>query len=117
MAAALAQARRDLADLTAEHAALADTDVVDLDDEHDAEGSTVGYERARIAGLIERTERRITELEAAAVRIAAGTFDVCEVCGGPIGAERLAALATTRRCVACASPAHAGVGHRQAGRW
>ena len=98
----LARARAALSDLRAEFAALADPDVMALDDEHDSEGSTIGFERARVAGLIARIESRIAGLEAAGQRAAEGTYDTCEACGGPIGAERLAALPSTRYCVDCA---------------
>jgi RNA polymerase-binding transcription factor len=30
-----------------------------------------------------------------------GTYGSCEVCGGPIGQDRLAALPEATRCVAC----------------
>lgn len=73
-----------------------------LDDEHDSEGSTIGFERARVAGLIRRADTRIAELEAAAARLSAGTYGRCHRCGRPIGAERLAALPSTRLCVDCA---------------
>lgn len=102
LAAARARAARDIADLEVELAALADPDVVALDDEHDAEGSTVGYERARVAGLLGRARTRVADLDDAAARAAAGVADRCEACGGPIGAERLSALPATRRCVGCA---------------
>src|SRR5579862_8672426 len=88
----LDRVRLALADLEAEHAALADPDVVSLDDEHDSEGSTVGYERARVAGLMERSKSQLAELEAAAARAAEGTYGICASCGGQISAARLAAL-------------------------
>ena len=98
----LRRVRRARADLQAEYAALADPDEVALDDEHDSEGSTIGFERARVAGLIRRADTRITELEAAAARLSAGTYGRCGRCGRPIGAERLAALPSARLCVDCA---------------
>ena len=100
--AELLRARRSLADLQAEFAALADPDVVALDDEHDSEGSTIGFERARVAGLIERTEGRILELERASGRAAEGSYGICQSCGSEIGAERLAALPHTTVCIGCA---------------
>lgn len=36
-------------------------------------------------------------------RRAHGVFGVCEDCGRPIGAERMAALPTSTRCVSCQS--------------
>jgi RNA polymerase-binding transcription factor DksA len=73
------------------------------DDEHDVEGSSVGFERARVTALLARAEAHVVELAAAAERLAAGTAGRCEVCGGAIGDERLAALPATRRCVGCAT--------------
>lgn len=100
--AELARARSDLADLEAEHAALADPDDVALDDEHDSEGSTVGFERARVAGLLKRASRRVAELESAVGRAADGSYGYCQACGGKIGAERLASLPAVRLCIDCA---------------
>jgi DnaK suppressor protein len=73
------------------------------DDEHDVEGSSVGFERARVTALLEHASARLAALDEAAARQAAGTFGVCEVCGGPIGEERLAAIPEATRCVRCAA--------------
>lgn len=100
--AELARARAGLTDLEVEYAALADPENVALDDEHDSEGSTVGFERARVAGLLDRTRRRIADLESAAHRAADGSYGYCTSCGGRIGSERLAALPATRLCITCA---------------
>ena len=96
------RAAGELADLEVEFASLADPDVVALDDEHDSEGATIGYERARVGGLIERTRRRLAELDVAMERSAQGRYLTCEACGGPIDRERLEALPATRLCIACA---------------
>lgn len=98
----LARVRAGLRDLQAEYAALADPENVSLDDEHDSEGSTVGFERARVAGLLACSRRQADELEAAVTRDADGSYGMCESCGGDIGAERLAALPATRLCIDCA---------------
>jgi len=37
-----------------------------------------------------------------------GTYGTCEDCGGPIGAERLAALPSATRCVQCQADWEAG---------
>ena len=37
-----------------------------------------------------------------------GTYGSCEVCGGPIGQDRLAALPEATRCVACQAAWEAG---------
>jgi DnaK suppressor protein len=98
----LVEARRGAADLRRELDGIVDSTVLVPDDEHDAEGSTIGFERARVAALLARRERRVADLEAALVRVRAGTYERCERCGGEIGAERLDALLATRVCVGCA---------------
>jgi DnaK suppressor protein len=104
--AELARARAGLDDLEGEYAALADPENVALDDEHDSEGSTVGFERARVAGLVARSRRRVSDLEDATRRAEAGGYGYCSSCGSEIGTGRLAALPATRLCINCA---HSGV--------
>ena len=72
------------------------------DDEHDPEGVTVAYERAQVAGLLDQARAELAALDAAADRVAAGTYGVCTRCGNPIAEERLEALPTTTRCIHCA---------------
>ncbi len=99
-----ASARRLVADLRAElDGIVTDQEANPPDDEHDVEGSSVAYERARVAALLAHAERRLVDLDAAAERRTSGSGDRCGACGRPIGAERLAALPATQRCVACAS--------------
>jgi RNA polymerase-binding transcription factor DksA len=43
----------------------------------------------------------LRDLEAARLRLAAGTYGVCADCGGEIGYERLRANPAALRCVAC----------------
>jgi DnaK suppressor protein len=100
--AELTRARAALDDLEGEYAALADPENVALDDEHDSEGSTVGFERARVAGLIVRSRRLVADLEDATGRADAGVYGYCSSCGSEIGTERLAALPVTRLCISCA---------------
>ncbi len=73
------------------------------DDEHDPEGATIAFERQQVAALLEQARRRLADVEAALGRRAAGGYGVCEVCGGSIPAERLAARPSARTCVSCAS--------------
>jgi DnaK suppressor protein len=90
-----------IADLEAELAGIAESTALVPDDEHDAEGSTVGYERARVTALLEAARHRRSELAAALVRVDEGE-DRCAHCGLPIPAERRLALPATRTCVRCA---------------
>jgi len=79
------------------------------DDEHDPEGSTVSLDQARDAALLDRVDQTLAELTAASQRLAAGTYGICERCGGNIPAERLLARPEARLCVPCA----AGAGGRR----
>ena len=102
----LTAGRRECADLVEdlrrELDAVAESTSATPDDEHDAEGSTVGYERARVGALLAAAERHLLDYDAAVERLADGGYGVCARCGGPIGAERLSALPTAMTCVACA---------------
>lgn len=73
------------------------------DDEHDPEGSTIAFERAQLTALLAAGRRRVTELDRALVRSAAGTYGRCERCGTAIPAERLAARPFATTCVSCAA--------------
>jgi DnaK suppressor protein len=96
------RAEARVADLNSELVAIAETTAEVPDDEHDAEGSTVGYERARVQALLTQAERALTDLVAAGERLALGTYRRCQRCGREIPAERLDALPATRTCVTCA---------------
>jgi DnaK suppressor protein len=98
---ALADARARVADLGAElEAVIAAAAATPTDDEHDAEGATVGFERARIAALLEGAMAQLGELEIAERRFTAGEGWRCVQCGLEIPPERVAALPATTRCVA-----------------
>ena len=75
---------------------------VSTDDEHDPEGATIAFERAQVAALLEQTERRLAELDAAVTRLDDGGYGVCVGCGGPIAAERLAVRPAATTCIGCA---------------
>jgi DnaK suppressor protein len=72
------------------------------DDEHDPEGSTIGFERARVGALLHQAEQRLAGIDAARERSRRGTYERCERCGGPISPERLDALPSTSLCIGCA---------------
>jgi len=73
------------------------------DDEHDPEGATVAFERQHIAALLEQAREHLAAIEAAVGKLDAGTYGRCDTCGGPIGAERLAARPAALTCVRCAA--------------
>jgi RNA polymerase-binding transcription factor DksA len=43
------------------------------------------------------------DVERARAKVADGSYGTCDVCGGPVGDERLEALPWAVRCVRCAS--------------
>jgi DnaK suppressor protein len=51
--------------------------------------------------LDDRDQTEFHEIEAALERLRAGTFGRCEGCQGDIPIERLRAVPTARRCLAC----------------
>jgi DnaK suppressor protein len=75
---------------------------VNIDDEHDPEGTTIAFERAQVQTLLDQARIRLADLEAALVRTAEGSYGTCEICGTPIAAGRLAARPGVRTCIACA---------------
>ena len=72
------------------------------DDEHDPEGSTVGFERALVIDLLAQAEADVAALDVALAQVDAGTYGQCVACGRGIPPERLAAHPTADRCVGCA---------------
>jgi DnaK suppressor protein len=72
------------------------------DDEHDPEGSTIAFERAQVASLLETSRGRLTDVERALEHVASGDYGRCERCGRDIGVERLVARPAATRCIDCA---------------
>ena len=73
------------------------------DDEHDPEGSTIAFERSQLGALTEQARRHLAEIDAASIRLANGTYGICESCGGLISDARLLARPVARTCIVCAS--------------
>lgn len=89
--------------LFAEYEGILDASVdANLDDEHDPEGATVGYERARVASLLGQARDRLSALGAAKDRIRTGAYGTCVRCGRAICFDRLLALPTAVMCMSCA---------------
>jgi RNA polymerase-binding protein DksA len=57
------------------------------------------YERELEDGLEEGVLETLRQIDAALQRIEDGTYGVCEICGKPIGVERLRAIPWTTRCI------------------
>lgn len=73
------------------------------DDEHDPDGATTGYERAKTTAMLQQARLRLVEIDRAVTRTIDGSYGRCDQCGGAIGEDRLDAVPTTTRCAACAS--------------
>ena len=100
-----AQALQRLADLTHDFdAVVAASRDTNADDEHDPEGATIAFERSQIEALARQAEGHLEEIDAALKRLDAGSYGTCEICGNPIGAERLEARPAARVCIRCAGP-------------
>jgi RNA polymerase-binding transcription factor DksA/2-polyprenyl-3-methyl-5-hydroxy-6-metoxy-1,4-benzoquinol methylase len=90
--------------MTAEHEGIMAASVdTNADDEHDPEGSTIAFERARVAALVAQARAHLDDLDRAVARLDNGTYAVCERCGLEITAERLSARPATRTCIRCAA--------------
>jgi RNA polymerase-binding transcription factor DksA len=101
--AAIAQFDRQIETLTRSFDDIVEaSELVNTDDEHDPDGATVAFERSQVAALLRQARDDRQALVEAASRIDADGFGLCEVCGEPIGIERLLALPWVRRCVRCA---------------
>ena len=72
------------------------------DDEHDAEGATIAFERSQVEALVRQAEAHLGEITAALERVADGSYGICAVCGEPIDPARLEARPVARTCVGCA---------------
>jgi DnaK suppressor protein len=79
------------------------------DDEHDPDGATAAFELTLATGLRDRAAAYLAEVARAIERLADGAYGVCEGCGLPIAADRLTALPTAARCLACASRTGRGI--------
>ena len=68
-------------------------------DQHPGDSGTETFEMEKNVSLREQVEDELTEIEAAFQRLERGTYGTCQVCGRPIGEERLEAMPATRFCV------------------
>jgi DnaK suppressor protein len=77
--------------------------LVATDDEHDPEGATIAFERARMGALLDQARDTLAAVDQALRRLDDDRYGQCEICGRSIPAERLAARPHTRTCVTCAA--------------
>lgn len=73
-----------------------------VDDEHDPEGTTIAFERQQVAALLRQAKEDREAMLSAQSRIEQPGYGVCQHCRGFIGVERLLALPSASRCIACA---------------
>lgn len=82
-------------------------------------GETGSRRLRQLARCAMAGRRELAEIEAALDRLVTGTYGLCEQCGRPISAARLAARPQSRSCTACTHPIHRtdkGVSDTVAGR-
>jgi RNA polymerase-binding transcription factor DksA len=104
LAAERASTTQQIADLSRDLGGIIEASTsVATDDEHDPEGSTIAFERAQVAALLTRARGRLEDLDRAMDRLRDGNYGMCEGCGQPIAAERLAARPSASTCITCAS--------------
>lgn len=71
------------------------------------ENASTRAEVTVLATLEEGERREVDAIDRALARIAAGTYGLCERCGGTIPVTRLRAMPATPRCLTCATRAAA----------
>ena len=77
-------------------------ELVGTDDEHDPEGTTIAFERAQVTALLNQASADRDAIDAAVAKLDEGLYGTCEVCERAIGVERLKAIPSASRCIACA---------------
>ena len=68
-------------------------------DNHLGDTASATYDRELDQGLEEGVQHTLADIDAALRRIEEGSYGVCEVCGEPIGAQRLSAIPWARLCI------------------
>jgi RNA polymerase-binding transcription factor DksA len=68
-------------------------------DQHPGDSGTETFEMEKNVSLLEQIDDELLEVEGAFRRLEDGTYGTCQVCGRPIGDERLEAMPATRFCV------------------
>jgi RNA polymerase-binding protein DksA len=70
-----------------------------LGDQHPADVGTEMFEREKDYSILEQVAAEIQEVDRALHRLEQGTYGICEDCGRPIAAARLAARPSANLCV------------------
>ncbi len=72
------------------------------DDEHDPEGPTLAFERSQASAILGQSQRHLSDIDSALLRIDEGVYGLCTVCSGPIAIGRLQARPQAALCIRCA---------------
>ena len=67
------------------------------------EGTSQAVERIAQVSAARQLDAKLADIERALVKLDDGSYGTCDVCGDPIGEERLAAIPWAVRCVMHAS--------------
>ncbi|MEK7252066.1 MAG: TraR/DksA C4-type zinc finger protein, partial [Actinomycetota bacterium] len=65
------------------------------------DGTTEAVERLSTTAAARSLTRSLADIDRALVKIADGTYGICDCCRRPIAPARLAALPATAHCVDC----------------
>ena len=68
-------------------------------DDHLGDVATATFDRELDYGLEEGVQQTLQDIEDALRKIGEGSYGVCEVCGEPIGVDRLSAIPWARLCI------------------
>ena len=71
------------------------------DEDGFGEGDTLNVERDRLLVVASEAKERVAEIDAALVRVDAGTYGTCDACGKPIPEARLEVVPEATLCVNC----------------
>ncbi|MGZ4680440.1 MAG: TraR/DksA family transcriptional regulator [Ilumatobacteraceae bacterium] len=66
------------------------------------EGTSIAIERFADVAIHDQIVQQLAAVDAALLRVAEGSYGLCEVCRRPIAPERLEAIPWAATCVACA---------------
>jgi DnaK suppressor protein len=66
------------------------------------DGTAEAVERLSTTATARSIAHSIEDIDRALAKLDVGTYGICDVCGGAIGADRLDALPAASRCVGCA---------------
>jgi DnaK suppressor protein len=72
------------------------------------EGTAQAVERIAQVSTARSLDAKLRDVERALAKLDEGTYGTCDRCGRPIGAERLEAIPSAVRCIACAAAGEGG---------